>query len=187
MDHPLPWLKYLDASDLNDDALDFDGLKVDSVDSAKLGTVEGFVIDSHSGRPYYIVVDAGGWFKSKHFLLPVGHAMLDTEGERLIAKLSKEHVKRFPGFDLNAFEKMSDEEWRSINNSICDACGVTIITYAIDEPLSAAWDRADYAYPDWWHASPELPERMGDAAYKNPVEYRPREADMSARRAKPGR
>ena len=72
MDHALPWLRYLDAGDLDDSDVDFDGMRVESPTGEHLGDVDGFVVDSESGRPYYVVVDTGGWFKSKHFLLPIG-------------------------------------------------------------------------------------------------------------------
>ena len=49
-------------------------MDVESPSGEHLGDVDGFIVDSESGRPYYVVVDAGGWFKSKHFLLPIGHA-----------------------------------------------------------------------------------------------------------------
>src|SRR4051794_17178102 len=72
MDHPLPWLKYIKAADLHDDAIDFDGLEVVSAAGDHLGDVDAFIVDSETARPYYVVADAGGWFKSRHFLLPVG-------------------------------------------------------------------------------------------------------------------
>ena len=77
MDHPLPWLKYVDAKDLEDTekSVKLAGMEVEDPAGEKLGKVEGFIIDIANGRPYHIVVDAGGWFTHKHFLLPVGHAM----------------------------------------------------------------------------------------------------------------
>src|SRR5205823_14113867 len=85
VDHPYPWLKYLPADDLDDETVDFDGMKVEDPSGNTLGKVEGFIVDSDSGRPYYSVIDAGGWFKSKHFLLPVGHVRLDAERKILMA------------------------------------------------------------------------------------------------------
>ena len=64
MDHPRPGLRYVDAGDL-DGSFKFDGLDVDSYTDEKLGTVDGFIIDVNSARPYYVVVDAGGWVTSK--------------------------------------------------------------------------------------------------------------------------
>ena len=104
MDHPYPWLKYLPADDLEDQTVDFDGMKIESPSGEDLGKVEGFVVDSDSGRPYYAVVDAGGWFKSKHFLLPVGHVHLTADDDMLTADLTRERVERFPDARLDALE-----------------------------------------------------------------------------------
>jgi uncharacterized protein YrrD len=104
-------LRYVDASSLNDDVVDFDGLNVESPTGEHLGDVEGFIVDTNSSRPYYVVVDAGGWFKSKHFLLPVGHTRFDPDDEVLVTELSRDRIDRFPGFDKDNFEKLSDEDW----------------------------------------------------------------------------
>src|SRR5262245_60642316 len=104
MNRPLPWLRYVDASSLDDDRIDFDGLNVESPTGEHLGDVDGFIVDSKSSRPYYVVVDAGGWFKSKHFLLPVGHTRFDADQEVLVTELSRERIERFPGFDKGNFE-----------------------------------------------------------------------------------
>ena len=68
MDHPLPWLRYVDASDIDDNTIEFDGMNVKSPSGDKLGDVDGFIVDSESGRPYYVVVDAGG--DPRHYFFP---------------------------------------------------------------------------------------------------------------------
>jgi PRC-barrel domain len=166
VDHPLPWLRYVDADDFDDDTIDFDGMDVQSPTGEHLGDVEGFIVDSHSGRPYYVVADAGGWFKSKHFLLPVGHARFDADAEALVSDLDRDRVNRFPGFDKDEFDKLTEDDLRRINDATCAACSIegVAIVYAADEPLAKAWDRPDFMYPDWWHANPTQPERMGERA-----------------------
>ncbi len=175
MNQPLPWLRYVDASSLNDKVIDFDGLNVESPTGEHLGDVEGFIVDAKSSRPYYLVVDAGGWFKSKHFLLPVGHTRFDADEEVLVAELSRERIDRFPGFDKDNFEKLSDDDWKRFNDETCQACTITgvSVVYAADEPFAAAWERADYRYPDWWLASPTLPDRMTGSGPTAGVEYQP--------------
>jgi hypothetical protein len=152
VDHPYPWLKYLPANDLDDQDVDFDGMKVESPSGEDLGKAEGFVVDSESGRPYYVVVDTGGWFKSKHFLLPVGHVHLDADQTGLMADVTKERVERFPGFDLSKFDKMSADDLKRLNVETLQACTVAGVVYAYSEtePYTAAWDRADFSYPNWW-------------------------------------
>jgi len=112
VDHPLPWLRYVDAGDLDDDTIDFDGLDVDSPTGEHLGTVDGFIVDRDTGRPFYVVVDSGGWFKSKRFLMPIGHARLesDNDGDSLEVDISRDRIDRFPGFDKREFEKFSAED-----------------------------------------------------------------------------
>lgn len=160
MDHPYPWLKYLPADDLDDQEVDFDGMKVDSPAGEGLGKVEGFIVDSESGRPYYTVVNAGGWFKSKHFLLPVGHVRFEADREALMADTTKERVERFPGFDLSKFDKMSVDDLKRLNVEMLQACTISGVVYAYSEtePYTDAWDRADFSYPDWWRG--QQTERM---------------------------
>jgi hypothetical protein len=154
VDHPYPWLRYLDADSLDDQDVDFDGMKVESPTGEHLGDVEGFVVDSGSGRPYYVVVDSGGWFKSKHFLLPIGHARLDEGNQVLTADLTRDHVERFPGFRQSEFEKLSAEDLKRFNQATLSACAVsgTVYTFSETEPYSAAWDQPDFRHPDWWRA-----------------------------------
>ena len=98
MDHPRPNLRYVDAKDLDDEATKFEGLEVDSVKNEKLGKVEGFIIDVTTGRPYHVVVGSGGWFKHKHFLLPIGHVALSTRPATSSSRTSRKIASSgFPG------------------------------------------------------------------------------------------
>jgi len=159
VDHPYPWLKYLPADDLDDQDVEFDGMKVESPTGENLGRAEGFVVDSDSGRPYYVVVDAGGWFKSKHFLLPVGHVNLEANREALMADVTKDRVTRFPGFDLSRFDKMTVDDLKRFNEETLQACMITgaVYSYSETEPYTAAFDRVDFSYPDWWRQQPSRP------------------------------
>ena len=172
MDHPLPWLRYVDADDINDDTIDLDGMNVKSPSGDKLGDVDGFVIDSQSGRPYYVVVDAGGWFKSKHFLMPIGHMRLDADADSLVADVDRDRVSRFPGFDKDEFDKLTVSDLKRLNDDTCSACSIegVAIVYGADEPLEKAWNRPDFKRPEWWRYNPTLPERMGERAVTAGVE-----------------
>jgi hypothetical protein len=175
VDQPYSWLRYVDAGDLEDDDLDLDGLDVESLERERLGDVDGFIVDSESGRPYYVVVDSGGWFKSRRFLLPVGHARLDFTGgnNKLIADVARSRVAQFPGFDKNEFEKFSADELKRFNDQTCAACSVAVVNFSAAEPYTAAWDRPDYGYPDWWNAQPSLPDRMGETSVTTGAENPP--------------
>ena len=65
MEHPKSWLRYIEADKVEDRTLALDGMRVRNNADEKLGTVDGLIVDSDSGRTYYIVVDDPGWFSSK--------------------------------------------------------------------------------------------------------------------------
>jgi hypothetical protein len=139
---------------LDHDTANFDGLEVESPSGEHLGKVDGFILDKDSGRPYYVVVDSGGWFKSKRFLMPIGHARLesDAKGDSLQVDITRDRINRFPGFDKNEFEKFSKEDLKRFNDETCAICAVTEVTFQSVEPFSAAWDRPDFERPGWWRA-----------------------------------
>jgi hypothetical protein len=178
VDHPKPWLRYVDAADVKE-GTDFENMLVESPTGEKLGHVEGFIVDSQRSLPYYIVVDAGGWFKSKHFLLPVGHAELNSAPDRdaLVADLPRERIDKFPGFDMDEFHNMSPEALKRFNDETCKACSIAVVTYSETDPYAAAWSRPDFKYPDWWSSSPLLPERMGAQAFNEMAELPDRDVD----------
>ena len=157
MDHPRPGLKYVDAEDLDRETVDFDGLEVVDPAGEKLGTVEGFIMDVTAGRPYHVVVEAGHWFKHKHFLLPIGHVALDRGSRKMTADVAKLRVERFPGFQRSEFEKLTASDIdRMFCASASACCGEAI-------EISSAWDGwTHYAYPSWWEASYYRPDRIRD-------------------------
>jgi PRC-barrel domain len=178
VDHPYPWLKYLPAGDFDDQDMDLDGMKVVSPSNEHLGKAEGFIVDSESGRPYYVVVDAGGWFKSKHFLMPIGHVRFDADREMLMADLTKERVERFPGFDLSKFDMMSVDDLKRLNVEMLQACTLAgaVYAYSETEPYTAAWDRTDFSYPDWWRGQPPSERKSERPGAKAEVTHRERVA-----------
>jgi len=149
MDHPKPWLRYVDTKKVADDTLSIDGMKVRNAGGDKLGEVDGYIVDANSGRPFYIVVDAGGWFKAKHFLMPIGQTHLDGDRDALVVNLSKEQVGHFPGFDKDTFETLTDADINRINDDICQICEAD---EAVRGEGFVAWDRRSYQVPDWWSA-----------------------------------
>ncbi len=161
MDHPRPGLRYVDAHDLVDSPVPFEGMDVESQSGDKLGDVDGFVIDVRSARPYYVVVDAGGWFTSKYFLLPVGHVSLDSARRKLVTELPRDRVKRFPGFDRSEFDKLSEAELNRMDQQMAAAC---CPDEAVAETVQVYEARRHYQNPTWWDASYYRPDRADTAA-----------------------
>jgi hypothetical protein len=181
MDHPRPWLRYVKASDLDNSTIEFDDLEVENPAGEKLGDVNGFILDADTGHPYYVVVDSGGWFRSKHYLLPIGHVRLDLPRRLLAADLSRDRITRFPGFDLGTFEKWSGEDLARFDKETADVCcvDVTVIT---TEPAADWSTSSHYRRPDWWEPSYYRPQAAGAsrtnaAAHGSPRETNPPHGD----------
>jgi len=173
VDHPKPWLRYIEAGKIEDRTLDLDGMKVRNETGEKLGTVDGLIVDSDSGRTYYIVVDAPGWFSARQWLLPIGQTHLDDDRDALIAHLSKDQVNRFPGFDKDEFEILSERDVKRINDDIAMILDPTA-SFTTDEPYYAAWRRRFYEYPDWWAGIPILPLDPSGVMFEKDVKKSPK-------------
>jgi hypothetical protein len=145
MDHTLPELKYVSAKDLDDNGKTLAGLPVTGLDGETLGHLQGFIIDVSQGRPRHVVVEAG-WFIHKHFLLPIGHAGLDADGAGLTADITKDRVKRFPGFSMREFQTLSAADLRRLDEEIAAACDD-------GDDLSAVQLEIHYRLPGWWKST----------------------------------
>jgi len=158
MNQPRPWLRYIEAADLGDTDIDFNHLKVRSPAGEDLGKVDGFVIDADNARPYYVSVDSGGWFKSKYYLVPVGHIRLDAAQQELVAELTKERIDRFPGFDKGNFEKLTDDDLDQIDRRTGSECCPDAVMVE-----SKSWTErwSHYEQPDWWQSNYYRPDRAG--------------------------
>src|SRR5262245_62114110 len=89
-------LQYLEAADLEDSVFDFTRPDVRGPNGAKLGDIDGFIVDSASGRIHHVVVDSGGWFTSRRLLLPIGHATVDRDADALRVDVTRDALRRYP-------------------------------------------------------------------------------------------
>jgi hypothetical protein len=159
-------LRYLDAGDLDDSTVDFDGLDVRGDDGAHLGDVDGFLVDPSSGRVLYTVVDSGGWFTSRRFLLPIGHVTIDGDAGAMRVDVSREALRSFPEFDERNFRDYSDEDLRSYEHRMIEVC-------CPDDEAAAApggvpnLAARHYRQPEWWKPEAFRGDRL------HPIEPRP--------------
>ena len=101
---------------------DFDGLDVRGRDGEKLGDVNGFIVDLASGRLLYVVVDSGGWFRSRRFLAPIGHAVIDLARRALTLDITRERLEQYPEFEEGRFGEFSDDDLRAFEARTAQAC-----------------------------------------------------------------
>lgn len=142
MQHSLR-LRYVDADEVGSEVVDFDGLKVRRPDGEKLGEVDGFIIDRDAQRAYYVVVDSGGWFRSRQFLVPIGHARMDEDGDALVLDVTRDSIDGYPEFDRDSFERFNDDELRAYQARFDDACcGDTVGSH--DHFTEPTWWRTEY-------------------------------------------
>lgn len=157
-------LRYLDADDLDDSDIDFDGLEVRGTDDAKLGDVDGFLVDPTSGRVLYTVVDSGGWFSSRRFLLPIGHAIVDRTAGALRVDVARDTLRTYPEFDERKFTQLSDADLTAYETRMAALC----CPDDLRSPTALPFDTGrHYAQPSWWSANAYTAERL------RPVEARP--------------
>ncbi|HEX2444085.1 MAG TPA: PRC-barrel domain-containing protein [Vicinamibacterales bacterium] len=142
-------LRYLDADDVDDAVMDFDNADVRTADGQKVGDVDGFIIDPVRRRAYYLVVDSGGWFTSRHYLVPLGHSRVDTTNEALVLDIDKDAIGRYPEFDPDQFAALNDDELRSFESQTVAAC-CSQEAAATEEWGYERW--AHYRQPEWWRA-----------------------------------
>ena len=100
-------LRFVDAKDFPD-AGDHD-LHLHNRTGEHLGTLDGFIVDSSSGRPIYYVIDSRGWFAGRRYVVPVGQIEAD-EGGTLRTSLTRAELGRYPEFSPSAFTAMDDSD-----------------------------------------------------------------------------
>lgn len=151
-------LQYLDADDIENSTIDFGRLEVRGQDNTKLGDIDGFIVDSSSGRLHHIVVDSGGWFTSRRFLLPVGHATVDRDAGIVRLDISRDALRQYPEFDPDRFRAFSDDDLRAFERQTMAACCPDDSTMA----TSDAWpyETRHFAQPAWWGANVYSRERL---------------------------
>jgi hypothetical protein len=157
-------LRYLDAADVDDAVASFDGLDVVGSDGERIGGIDGFVVEAGARRVNHIVVDSGGWFTSRRFLLPIGHAAVAPDRKSLRTDVTRDALRRLPEFDADRFAEFTDEELHAFERH-------TVVACCPDEPLEAvsttrwgyeSWGH--YRQPEWWRTIHYAPERLRSIA-----------------------
>jgi ferritin-like metal-binding protein YciE len=140
-------LRFLDVDDLDRRALDYTGIRVRGTSSDDLGTLDGFVVDVATGRPLYYVVDSGGWFLGRRYVVPVGLGRFDPSNRQLTFSLSRDQIAKYPEFGTSAFMAMSEAETRRYERRVLQAVSAEAATAP---QYWEAYERLpEYREPDW--------------------------------------
>lgn len=142
-------LRFVDTAKLDDDEVKLDHLPVYGWGQEKLGHLDGFIVDTETGAVQYAVVNGGGWFKSRRFLLAIGHIdRFDAQNKELMTDVSKDAIRLFPEFDKEKFLAMSDDELREFERLMSAACCPDEII--VEEVVWVHDEGAHYREPSWW-------------------------------------
>jgi ferritin-like metal-binding protein YciE len=109
--HPTTYrsrLRYVSAGDLG--TFPYARYRITTPDHEDIGAIDGFIVDGDSARPVYYVVDSGGWFTGRRYLLPVAQLELDEREAMFHTELTREQLRRYPEFSTTAFVAMNDDE-----------------------------------------------------------------------------
>jgi ferritin-like metal-binding protein YciE len=163
-------LRYVDIDDLP--AGDrYRQAKIRNRSGDDLGRVDGFVLDE-AGRPYYLVVDSGGFFVGRRYVVPVGRADFRNADRLFTIDLDKDTLKRYPEFHAESFVAMNDDEARRYEWRVLEAIDPEAARSAPSE-----WSRDEFPYyrqPEWFDAGTPAtgPSRMTEQPATSPGEAR---------------
>jgi sporulation protein YlmC with PRC-barrel domain len=106
-----------------EDVDDIRGAEVYGVNDEKLGKIDDVIFDHSTGDIRYVVVDTGGWLKSKKFLVPAHRVEpYGREEDKFYAELDKERIQMLPEYDernlkseteWSDYEKRYEEGWKN--------------------------------------------------------------------------
>lgn len=99
---------------------DIRGSNVYGRDDEKLGKIDDVIFDHSTGAVKYVVVDTGGWFSHKKFLVPPHrlHASAEDDND-FVVNLSKDQIESFPPYNEKDLE--SPEKWQVYDERYEDA------------------------------------------------------------------
>jgi hypothetical protein len=90
---------------------DIRGWNVYGRNDEKLGQIDDVIFDHETGGIQYLVVDTGGWFSNKKFLVPPHRLHASAEHNNHFAvNLNKEQIETLPEYKESDLE--SDEKWK---------------------------------------------------------------------------
>jgi ferritin-like metal-binding protein YciE len=142
-------LTYVNRTDVAGKDIAFSDVRVVGAGNDDLGKVDGFVVDRSSGRPYYVVVDSGGWFTGNRYLLPINALNFDRPGRQMRSTFDKNTIKKYPKFDDSAFESSSESgrlyEQQLLESYVPGSRGAASVNETWD------YDRYEqFRQPEWW-------------------------------------
>jgi hypothetical protein len=100
---------------LGEQAEDIRGAMLYGSDDEKLGKIHDVIFDHSTGEISYLVVDTGGWQKTKEFIVPAPRLRPSTKHkDDFTSDLTKKQVESFPPYSKGDLD--SQDKWRDYEN-----------------------------------------------------------------------
>lgn len=93
------------------------GTNVEDESGTKIGDIKDVVLDRKTGQVAYAVVDFGGWLGmgDKYFAVPWKSLKTGSNDRYVLNNVSKDTLKKAPGFDKDHWPDMASESWNREN------------------------------------------------------------------------
>lgn len=177
---PTGRLRFIRANDSAGGGGPRETLPIRNDEDEELGTLEGVLVDTAGGdRPRYAIVDGGGFLSRRRYLLPVDRVRLDAAARVLRVALAQDVAERYPTFEADEFEAMSDRAQRAYETRLLDFFPRT--------QSGSPEAQRPQGEPEWWMTGawitvpPQRAERLTDQARSFANEFVPNREQMVAR------
>lgn len=155
-------LRYVDVEELQrSNAGLMVGAEIRDRNDEKVGELDGFVVDAVTGRPKYAVIEAGGWFKSERYLLPIGHLDVAPDGNCTV-DIARSAIERYPEFDESRWLRASSEKRWAFEYETLSACCPEDAGLVGAGEKAVNFDRwAHHHEPAWWRTYAKTDPTIG--------------------------
>ena len=113
------------SNDEIDSEYNLKGFAAYDAQGEKLGDVDGVIVDGDSLQPRYVVVDTGGWFSSKQFVVPAGDIREIDDDERRVhfKTLTKQTLQsgQYPRYDASWWDTNDHEHFDQYERGVARA------------------------------------------------------------------
>jgi hypothetical protein len=103
-------LRFVEAEKLETPAGRLNDFVLVSPSDAKLGTLDGVLVSPQERQVRYYVVNAGGWFFGRRYLLPATPARVEPERHALQVDVEPEDLDQLARTDLHQFASFRDTD-----------------------------------------------------------------------------
>lgn len=95
---------------------DIRGSHLYGINDEKLGKIDDVIFDHTTGSIRYVVVDTGGWLKTKKFIVPADRVRASAKhADNFEVPLNKKQIEDFPPYQASDLD--SEKMWASYENS----------------------------------------------------------------------